>query len=99
MISEESLLNDVVANVDGARARFTAEYLEPMRHIWERRRPRSCSSELDSDFVHWFLVEWIARPNDTFGNLKKFIERKRDQKSTHFLGWWSAIARHRFSDF
>lgn len=96
---EETLLRDVVANSGDARARFLSIYLRPMLKIWELKRPKSASTELSSDFVHWFLVEWIARPNDSYGNLNKFLEKISLQDESQFLAWWSSIARHRYSDF
>lgn len=99
MSIEETLLRDVVANSGDARARFLAAYLRPMLKIWELKRPKSASAELSSDFVHWFLVEWIARPGDSYGNLNRFIEKIPIQDESQFLAWWSSTARHRYTDF
>src|SRR5262245_13360429 len=96
---ERALLERVVTNDRDARARFSAHYRDPMLKIWEQRRPKSCSADLDSDFVHWFLIEWIARPDDSWGNLKKFLSKNTHERSPKFLAWWAATARHRFSDF
>lgn len=53
--------------------------------------------------MHWFLIEWIARPGESWGNLKKFLRKNTQEQSVEdvprFLAWWAACAHHRFTDF
>lgn len=90
-------LEKIIAGDARALAELQTNYREPMLKIWRRKKRGLCADDLDDDFIHWFLIDWISRPNDSFGNLQKFL--RSGSKKRSFLAWWSAIARHRFTDF
>jgi hypothetical protein len=99
MLNEEQILRAIIDGNAHARAEFSQLYLDRMLAIWSRRRPKNIDEDLDRDFVHWFLYDWISRPNDTHGYLSKFLDKHGAGKEIKFLKWWAATARHRFTDF
>jgi hypothetical protein len=99
MIDERALFEKILAGDANARAELFANYRGPMLKVWRRRKKGLCTDDLDDDFIHWVLIEWISRPKDSFRNLEKFLRTGASRNNISFLAWWSAIARHRFSDF
>lgn len=97
---ERALFERVLAKDVPARNELFESYRDPLLEVWSTRGRRSSARTtvgLDEDFVHWFLMEWLARPEGEYGNLRKLLPK--EGRRPLFLSWFAVQARSRYADF
>ncbi|MCK6546265.1 hypothetical protein L6R52_10480, partial [Myxococcota bacterium] len=94
---EERLLVALVLEGEPeALGHFLSYFAPRLEDLWRRGAGRRFAREdLALDYVHWFLTDWLARPDGTWKNLRRF-ER---QQARGFVDWWRARATWLWRDF